>query len=577
MPRPWPPTVMHWMHNRNKSYAYHAQVTSRRNYETGRLVISLTGRYGPTLAGAGYPTGVSDALCKHRANPGLWHEKSASLCRTQHISPKTCSSPATRHRSTWLTPRRPREILYPERRAKLLICLAARSRGDRPERHETSEPRRPCTVRRGSWPILREQDRTMKTDIARGVTASTGSESKTEKLPPAESQFGFLSLIAATAGVAFLAASIATNVAHAISVADSTVKAVISGAIAGACALGLAVTIPALLSALRGRAYAAAAMTIVAAILFGSYSITAALGALGSARLTASVNEVTYEERLARARAAYSAASETLRTTAAARPMAELDAEHRRLSAAIAETDCRGWVRNIAVRQACADRLAIEVEQGRARAIAEARRAQAVGEAQLDRLQAQPARPANADAVMLAKIFGQLGLTAGADMLTTALVVLGVAVLELGAGLSFGIAGTMRASTDVVVLNAVPQLDPGIRPALPSTEVSTPPHRKVSTKVSMDASMDTSSKASTRSCRKVSRSPARGRGVEMVAAALRDAILAKGGRWDIGVRGIAGELSTSRGTAQNAIDLLLSTSQIARDMDGALTVPTQCR
>jgi len=96
--------------------------------------------------------------------------------------------------------------------------------------------------------------------------------------------------------------------------------------VAGAVAVIFALSWPALIRSFEARRWSAAIMSLLALVLAGSYSVTAALGSAACGRTNAATQETAVTDIRAKAQAAYDAAKAELATLKPARLVAELEA-----------------------------------------------------------------------------------------------------------------------------------------------------------------------------------------------------------------------------------------------------------
>jgi hypothetical protein len=250
-------------------------------------------------------------------------------------------------------------------------------------------------------------------------------------------------------------------------------------AVSAGVAIVFALSWPATIKALDARRYGAALISIVAMLLSGAYSVTAALGSAAGSRANAAATETALTDARAKTQAAYDRAQAELDTLTAARPtggiQALLDATKAELarlapSRSVAELealerrnpgrDCGAengtgrWIcqrsgpyaselARARQRERLSAKLAGLVEDvGRADQSLADRRAAA--RAALDRAAAelasiQPARVANSDAKALTRYLGALGVEVSPDRLNDLLILLAVVMIEAGGGLSLAI------------------------------------------------------------------------------------------------------------------------------------------
>ena len=255
-------------------------------------------------------------------------------------------------------------------------------------------------------------------------------------LPATGSSWTVTGVIANLCGASLLAASGATNVMYAFGKAGDLPHQVIAGTVALAVAAGLALSITSLCSAVRRGKLASATTALVAVGLFGTYSVAAALGSLGGHRLDAAGAAQDATGARSRIEASYARVEAELAAVGPARAVDEIEPEISATMLKYRVSDCDQWQRDTRVRAACVEIVA--PLKG------ELARAQRRGELQdkldgLSREMAPTGRVANADAAVLAAMVEVFGIKADVSRLNLALVVLAVAVLELGAGLCFAI------------------------------------------------------------------------------------------------------------------------------------------
>jgi hypothetical protein len=96
--------------------------------------------------------------------------------------------------------------------------------------------------------------------------------------------------------------------------------------VGGAVAVIFALSWPALIRSVEARRWSSALISLLALVLAGSYSVTAALGSASGGRANAATQETAETDVRAKAQTAYDAAKAELATLKAARPVAELEA-----------------------------------------------------------------------------------------------------------------------------------------------------------------------------------------------------------------------------------------------------------
>ncbi len=94
--------------------------------------------------------------------------------------------------------------------------------------------------------------------------------------------------------------------------------------VAGAVVIVFALSWPALLRSVDAKRYSAALIALVAMLLSGTYSVTAALGSASGGRANATATETATTDARTKAQAAYDAAKTELDTLAAAKPASDL-------------------------------------------------------------------------------------------------------------------------------------------------------------------------------------------------------------------------------------------------------------
>ena len=211
----------------------------------------------------------------------------------------------------------------------------------------------------------------------------------------------------------FIGASGSVNLLYGLAKGTDPASSAVWGAVSVAASITFALSWPALI---RSRSLSGAIVAIVALLLSGGYSISAALGSAGAGRMDAAAQEKDSTGTRKRAQDAYDTAKAELATLKPSRTLGELLAMKA------------GWVRAYP-NQA----WALEPELARAKRRAELETAMATASGQLATTPA--GRVANADAEVLARYLGALGAEIGPDRLNDLLVLLTVALLEMGGGL----------------------------------------------------------------------------------------------------------------------------------------------
>jgi hypothetical protein len=203
-------------------------------------------------------------------------------------------------------------------------------------------------------------------------------------------------------------------------------------AVAAAVAIVFALSWPALIRSLETRRWSAAMVALVALVLAGSYSVTAALGSAAGGRANAAITETATIDARRKAQDAYDAAKAELATLKPARPVAELEA----IVARNPEAGGRCTFLNGSIRTVCPPHpLAPELARAKRRAELEGKIERAAGEL----ASTGPTRQANSDAKALSSYLLAVGLDTDAERVNKLLVLLAVLMIEAGGGLSLAL------------------------------------------------------------------------------------------------------------------------------------------
>jgi hypothetical protein len=124
----------------------------------------------------------------------------------------------------------------------------------------------------------------------------------------------------------FIAASGTTNVIYGWSKGDSFATSLVWAGVAGAVAIVFALSWPALIRSVDAKRWSAALIALVAILLSGAYSVTAALGSAAGGRANAAATETATTDARSKAQAAYDTAKAELYSLAVAKPAAEIQA-----------------------------------------------------------------------------------------------------------------------------------------------------------------------------------------------------------------------------------------------------------
>lgn len=260
---------------------------------------------------------------------------------------------------------------------------------------------------------------------------------------PSLSQF-----VALTAGVAFLFASAVTNWTYATSRTSDPIQSLVWGSVAVAASAILALAPSAFIKSLQQRAFGAAVLAVVATILFGAYSVTAALGSATGNRVVASLNAGDVARVRADAEATIRSRSREIESLPPTRTHAELAPELDRLLGSRKDVgSCSGeYLNHPNARKLCDDVSTIRAEIGRAD---RRERADSDIRAARDIIAGQRSRDAvaNTDADALVEFAGVVGVQVDPANMNRLLVILSVLVIELGAGLAFAVAGSLSTAS----------------------------------------------------------------------------------------------------------------------------------
>ena len=127
----------------------------------------------------------------------------------------------------------------------------------------------------------------------------------------------------------FIGASGATNVLYGWQKGTDLPTSLVWAGVAGAVAVIFALSWPALIRSLEAKRWSAALISLVALVLAGTYSVTAALGSAAGGRINAATTGDGHDRRRKKAQDAYDTAKAELATLKPARPVAELEAHAR--------------------------------------------------------------------------------------------------------------------------------------------------------------------------------------------------------------------------------------------------------
>jgi hypothetical protein len=267
-----------------------------------------------------------------------------------------------------------------------------------------------------------------------------------------------------TAAALLASASIITNVSSAIARHADLSGKVVSGSIALAVALIATIGLAATLTALSRKQYALASMAALAFALSAAFSVSSALGVLGGGRLQASMTTTHIEGERTRLEFERRNAVNELATIAPTRSVDQITPELAQRLAVKGVDGCIALNGPI-TKQHCPVVAALQSELAQSN-----RRSAIVGLiAQHDRDIAVLGVPtiANKDATALAHVLAAIGWNIKADTLNTALMILGVLILEMGAALS--LATVAALASHVPVVPVMRDVTPASVPAIQAT------------------------------------------------------------------------------------------------------------
>ena len=187
---------------------------------------------------------------------------------------------------------------------------------------------------------------------------------------------------------------------------------------------------------------------LVAIVLAGAYSVTAALGSAAGGRLASAATASDTDSKRARAQASLNSATVELAKLAPSRTTAELKGEIGKLFAANPTAGNCSVVDGPVSRSICPKVHALIAEKGRAQRRAELEGIKTAETAKLDNL--GPATVANSDAAALVAFLQALGVTTDTatltDKLNKSLILLAVLIVECGGGLSLAVGMALSES-----------------------------------------------------------------------------------------------------------------------------------
>ena len=259
--------------------------------------------------------------------------------------------------------------------------------------------------------------------------------------------------LAYAAAAFFSVASGGTNLIYGWTKGTDTATSLVWAAVSVGVSIVFALSWPAAIVSLDRKQWARALMVLVALVVTGTYSVSAALGSAMGGRANAAAAETATTGARQKNQAAYDAAQAELGTLKPSRSVAELEA-----LVEAAKPQCRIIVLH-GRQTVCTKPAALTAELGRAKRRAELEAKMATASAEL--VKTGPARIANSDAVALAAYLQGLGIETSADRINKLLVLLAVLVIECGGGLALAVgmalsdAGARSGAADIAGVNSV--------------------------------------------------------------------------------------------------------------------------
>lgn len=286
------------------------------------------------------------------------------------------------------------------------------------------------------------------------------------------------------AALIFTSASTGTNLLYGWSKGTDIYTSLVWAGVSVGVSIVFVLSWPALLRALDTKQWAHAAMALIALLLTGTYSVSAALGSAMGGRENAAFEEKSAADGRIKAQSTYDRAKTALEALAPARPSAELDMligpareELARLAPARPPTELQALIDGVKADPRSGDCVAIQgSSRMRCPKIAEWKAEKARSEtrqklandlsawvdekaraeqweslkSEMDTAGAElarlgPAKLVNSDAAALASYLSAIGITTSAERMNKLLVLLAVLVIECGGGLAFAVGTSLSA------------------------------------------------------------------------------------------------------------------------------------
>jgi hypothetical protein len=241
---------------------------------------------------------------------------------------------------------------------------------------------------------------------------------------PARFAYGAAALFSAASGI--------TNLLYGIAKGTDFGTSLVWGTVSVAVSVVFALSWPAVILSADRKQWSRAAMALIALLLTGTYSVSAALGSAMGGRANAAIEQKDISDKRAKAQASYDGATTELTALKPSRPVAEVEA-----LVESARPQCRIVVTLNRRDTVCAKPAALTAELGRAKRRAELE--QKIERARTELANSGPAKLANSDAVALATYLQGLGLPIDAERMNKLLVLLAVLIIECGGGLALAV------------------------------------------------------------------------------------------------------------------------------------------
>lgn len=303
-------------------------------------------------------------------------------------------------------------------------------------------------------------------------------------LPVTSNASSLATRLSFAAALIFTSASTGTNLLYGWNKGTDAYTSLVWAAVSVGVSIVFVLSWPALLRALDARQWAGAVMALIALLLTGTYSVSAALGSAMGGRENAAFEEKSAAESRVKAQSTYDRAKRELEALAQARPSAELAAliaptreELTRLAPARPPAELQALVDGVKADPRSGDCVAIQGssrmrcpkvaewkaekarsetreklaanlnawidEKGRAEQREALKSEIDVAGSELARI--GPAKLVNSDAAALSAYLSAIGITTSPERMNKLLVLLAVLVIECGGGLAFAVGTSLSA------------------------------------------------------------------------------------------------------------------------------------